>query len=281
LSYERIYFRPPHCERDYNAEFKRWIFSQNTETLLCFADRIPYDRFETLLFEIVDHPKCDIAVAAMLFWKEVNCCFRNPERLKGTLTENILRNFQAGKYRKSDFTLDRKIIADKVFSYAELLQKTEPSQQPFVVPRELIGPFEGRQAIFEWPEPELAKELAELFRECSITPPEREAPTLPEGQPEFVNIWHYHILPELDDTKLAAIPIQDDLGYIKAVYGSVKEFAAAGAMLEDDMLYLGKKMLPFGRKIKSELRKARMSHVEFSPWRYHYSASQTDFSPSG
>lgn len=212
-----------------------FILDQPQAFWLCFAEAMDWDLHDDVAAAIVARRDCDIAVIAVLFWaSDPAYAVQNPKTLDRSLVGQILRNLEAGWYKAGDLALPREVLVRPVMAYLRAIQ----SVGPFGVPHRLFGPFDGENAILDFPMDPQSVELLEQqsgdqgldFRAAA-----RE------------NYWYGRgmlttalELPEIAPDHATRFAGLDSLAYGQSVFGTPEEFVPAQKAVGDDLSDIAK-----------------------------------------
>lgn len=136
---------------DEAAELISWLGGKSPDVWHFVARKINWSGGLRVLDWIVSQPECDKATAAYVFW------FTEPEYqlsvMRGAgykfniyaLFEKVLANWQSGFYRRQEIALSQDEIGLRVLGLETALANLPAGARPFVLPRDLCGPFRGRE----------------------------------------------------------------------------------------------------------------------------------------
>jgi hypothetical protein len=148
-------------ERRFAPEMIDWLSTMPQEVWVDVVPHLNWDSSESVLDWIIDQERCELVVAAWIFWgsgltqvadggdfSHFRCSTSGKRCLR------ILKNLKRGFYRSRKLGLakpDRDDLEFLVKRWQSLAPKARNIDRDFAPPAEFLGPFNGR-APFAWPQ---------------------------------------------------------------------------------------------------------------------------------
>lgn len=203
-------------ERLYSQEMQSWLLDQPQDVWLLFVRGMNWDVYDRLIDRLIDEPKCDIAIAAVIFWmSDPAFCLRNPGSKYGRDCVRIIDNIRKGYYPNSELAQDREWdIVIGVQRYREGLLDPTVGGRTLDIPKILFGPFEGRRAALPDIDGETRRDLDEILDATTSTL------WADEAQWRKGNSGHGKLtLPDVSVRPWEMLSDLTELDYIEKLYG--------------------------------------------------------------
>jgi hypothetical protein len=150
--------------RETAVDFWAWLEQQPVHAWLFYARGANWDTADSIFESMVAHPRCDLAIASWLFWQsEPRYWLAKPEKPRlGTLLRAILDRCNQGGFPSGAVHYDRVEVAFHALQAAKVLSELK-GPPPFLIPPQLIQSFDGSNPPIGLYEPEVERDLAEIF----------------------------------------------------------------------------------------------------------------------
>lgn len=248
-------------ERDRVWELRNWLLEQSSDTKLLFVLHANWDRFESIIFELLEDPNLDRAIAARIFW--ASGTFNTEYESKGSASSVVIRNLERGYYQTSELELNRCDLISNVHSY---LKHVAPHLGPTSkkLPRQLCGPFTGRSAVASPPIDQSTEEsLVDIFDSGSMFPF-----TYAQHCSETFEFWAEKtgFLKVITELRLNQFSDADDITYLEHIYGGCAAFRLASAKAHEPYLQeFEKRWKPFNTAVKNGWKPKEFWDPDFKP----------------
>jgi hypothetical protein len=185
--------RPGVRYRDRQAELQAWVAQKSQGTkFLVLKHCGMVDAFE---WPLINDPNTDLAIISWIFWRHGLAWHLDNPMVHSAEINAILGNLRQGHYPRAELSYDRRERVDQVRAFAKALRALRVPP-PFVVPRDVLGPFNGPLPIFDAMDPEERKELDEAWGEfqygCNqplIETGDQDLQRFLSDEPRFVAAW--------------------------------------------------------------------------------------------
>ncbi|GAB4540508.1 MAG: hypothetical protein Tsb0019_40650 [Roseibium sp.] len=132
-------------ERNHEQDLAAWLMRQPQDARLVFVRCNGYDDHARLFEEMIADPDCDLAVIALIFWRDCPASkLTDAAFFDRSLTKSILENTDQGYYRNQTLSFDPIEIVPDVQDYIESCKSAPDRARLFEVPRKLCLPHRGR-----------------------------------------------------------------------------------------------------------------------------------------
>jgi Domain of unknown function (DUF4274) len=164
-------------DRNFEDDLWSWLKDQPQDVWLLLVRCINQGQTDRLLYNMVNHPACDLAIAYYLFWTSGPAFYvANPANYhEGQLIHTIVKNCERGFYKAAELFCNPLEVAPAVQSYSKAVQALGVENPNFKVPDILIGPINGRKAAVPatWSK-ELWLEIDDVVSNFDCTLPKSE-----------------------------------------------------------------------------------------------------------
>lgn len=228
-------------EQNLLLELERWLIGQPQDVWLMLVKTLNHDMMKPVVEHVmIDNLDCDLAVIARYFWGLAPSYYveKNPDWTgRDEHIRQIVSNLNRGYYRRQELGFNRFEILDEVQAFAAAAARRCSNHDDFdELPRELLGPFPGRQ-------PDVtsvrANELDHINSMIGALGGSSLFLQNEEWQQTYEsNYWlrHYLRLPEIAKAPDTDILLEE----IEGLYGAHDAYLKARRRLGEDMPYLGK-----------------------------------------